>query len=103
MLVGMQTEPLLNLDLPGIPKLKSGKVREIFDLGHAFLLVATDRISAFDCVMPNGIPRKGEVLTQLSHFWFERFRPIVPNHLLAGARDPLPEALKPHAARLERR
>ena len=58
---GMQ-EPLLNIDLPGFTKLKSGKVREIFDLGDAFLFVATDRISAFDCVMPNGIPRKGEVL-----------------------------------------
>jgi phosphoribosylaminoimidazole-succinocarboxamide synthase len=72
----MLNEPLLTLDLPGIPKLKSGKVREIFDLGDAFLLVATDRISAFDCVMPNGIPRKGEVLTQLSHFWFEKFAPF---------------------------
>ena len=86
----MQSEPLLQLELPGIPKLKSGKVREIFDLGDALLLVATDRISAFDCVMPNGIPRKGEVLTQLSHFWFARFASQIPNHLLAGADDPLP-------------
>jgi phosphoribosylaminoimidazole-succinocarboxamide synthase len=96
----MQTEPLLHLELPGLPKLKSGKVREIFDLGDAFLLVATDRISAFDCVMPNGIPRKGEVLTQLSHFWFERFQSLVPNHLLARATDPLPTALKPFATQL---
>ena len=78
-------EPLLQLDLPGIPKVKSGKVREMFDLGDRFLLVASDRISAFDCVMPNGIPRKGEVLTQLSHFWFERFASLLPNHLLAKA------------------
>src|SRR5690242_16505213 len=63
---------VLSLELPGIKKLKSGKVREIFDLGDAFLFVASDRISAFDCVMPNGIPRKGEVLTQLSHFWFDQ-------------------------------
>ncbi len=99
----MLNEPLLNLDLPGVPKLKSGKVREIFDLGDAFLLVATDRISAFDCIMPNGIPRKGEVLTQLSHFWFERFSALVPNHLLARANDPLPVRLQPFAAQLSRR
>src|SRR5207248_2259033 len=93
-------EALLQIDLPGIPKVKSGKVREMFDLGDRFLLVATDRISAFDCVMPNGIPRTGEVLTQLSHFWFERFASIVPNHLLARAADPLPPNLRPHAAKL---
>jgi phosphoribosylaminoimidazole-succinocarboxamide synthase len=99
----MQKEPLLGLELPGIKKLKSGKVREIFDLGTAYLLVATDRISAFDCVMPNGIPRKGEVLTQLSHFWFERFQGIVPNHLLAKANDPLPPSLQPFASEITRR
>ena len=63
-------EPVLNFDLPGLTRVKSGKVREIFDLGDTLLFVATDRISAFDCVMPNGIPRKGEVLTRISHFWF---------------------------------
>jgi phosphoribosylaminoimidazole-succinocarboxamide synthase len=81
--------PVLQLDLPGIKKLKSGKVREIFDLGDALLLVASDRISAFDVIMPNGIPRKGEVLTQISHFWFEKFAALVPNHLLAKANAPL--------------
>ncbi|MBK9139108.1 MAG: phosphoribosylaminoimidazolesuccinocarboxamide synthase [Verrucomicrobia bacterium] len=95
--------PLLSLDLPGIPKIKSGKVREIFDLGEALLLVATDRISAYDSVMPNGIPRKGEVLTQLSHFWFARFAGLIPNHLLAGAADPLPDRLQPYADQLARR
>ena len=83
----MANDTLLNLELPGIKKLKSGKVREIFDLGDAFLFVASDRISAFDCVMPNGIPRKGEVLTQISFFWFERFASFMPNHLLAAAND----------------
>ena len=58
----MSNEALLHIELPGIPKIKSGKVREIFDLGDSLLLVATDRSSAFDCIMPNGIPRKGEVL-----------------------------------------
>lgn len=76
---------LLQLELPGVRKLKSGKVREIFDLGDAFLFVASDRISAFDCVMPNGIPRKGEVLTQISHFWFDRTESLVPNHRLVKA------------------
>jgi phosphoribosylaminoimidazole-succinocarboxamide synthase len=96
----MTTAPLLQLDLPGIRKLKSGKVREIFDLGEALLLVATDRISAFDCIMPNGIPQKGEVLTQLSHFWFARFASLMPNHLLAQPGDPLPSSLQPFAAQL---
>ena len=78
-------DTLLNLELPGIKKLKSGKVREIFDLGDSFLFVASDRISAFDCVMPNGIPRKGEVLTQISHFWFDQTETLVPNHRLVKA------------------
>lgn len=96
----MTCQTVLTLDLPGFKKLKSGKVREIFDLGDAFLFVATDRISAFDCVMPNGIPRKGEVLTQLSHFWFDQVESIVPNHRLARANDPLPEKLAPFRAQL---
>jgi phosphoribosylaminoimidazole-succinocarboxamide synthase len=99
----MSGEPLLKVELPGIPRVKSGKVREIFDLDDSLLMVATDRISAFDCIMPNGIPRKGEVLTQISFFWFERFRSMVPNHLLAQPTDPLPERLKPFRAKLERR
>jgi len=95
--------PLLNVDLPEIRRLKSGKVREVFDLGDRLLLVATDRISAFDCVMPNGIPRKGEVLTQLSHFWFDFTESWLPNHRLARAADPLPAALAPWSETLARR
>ncbi len=91
----MSNEPLLQIDLPGVQKVKSGKVREVFDLGDQFLIVATDRISAFDCIMPNGIPRKGEVLTQLSYFWFDRFKSLVPNHLLGGSQTPLPPVLAP--------
>ena len=93
-ILACMSEPLLQIELPGVPKIRSGKVRELFDLGDAFLMVATDRISAFDCIMPNGIPRKGEVLTQISHFWFEKFAHIVPNHLLAKAKDPLPDRLR---------
>ena len=96
----MADAPLLSLELPGITRVKSGKVREVFDLGDRLLFVATDRISAFDCVMPNGIPRKGEVLTQLSHFWFDLTESWLPNHRLAGARDPLPAALQPFESQL---
>ncbi|HEY9172966.1 MAG TPA: phosphoribosylaminoimidazolesuccinocarboxamide synthase [Verrucomicrobiae bacterium] len=96
-------EPILQLNLPGIKKLRSGKVRELFDLGDRYLMVASDRISAFDVIMPNGIPRKGEVLTQISFFWFDRFATLVPNHLLSRAGDPLPKELQPFAAQLARR
>src|SRR5258707_2896057 len=81
----MANETLLGLELHGIRKLKSGKVREIFDLGDQLLFVASDRISAFDCIMPNGIPRKGEVLTQISYFWFAQTEAFQPNHLISLA------------------
>ncbi len=81
------SEVLLSIELPGIRKLRSGKVRDIFDLGDRLLLVATDRISAFDVVLPNGIPRKGEVLNKISIFWFKHFENIVPNHVLAYGED----------------
>ena len=99
----MTNEPLLKLELPGLKKLKSGKVREVFDLGDRLLFVATDRISAFDCVMPNGIPRKGEVLTQISYFWFEQTAGIVANHLTGKADEPLPPELQKYSALLDRR
>src|SRR6516162_9847954 len=95
--------PLLHLDLPGIKKIKSGKVRDIFDLGDRLLFVATDRISAFDCIMPNGIPHKGEVLTQISYFWFAQTESFQPNHLISQANDLLPVNLQPHAAKVARR
>ena len=81
----MSSQPVLQVNLPGVAKVKSGKVRDIFDLGDAFLFVASDQISAFDCIMPNGIPRKGEVLTQISHFWFDQTETLVDNHRLAKA------------------
>jgi phosphoribosylaminoimidazole-succinocarboxamide synthase len=85
---------VLQLDLPGLKKLRSGKVREIFDLGDRLLFVATDRISAFDCIMPNGIPHKGQVLTQISYFWFSQTESFQPNHLISHPQDPLPANLK---------
>jgi phosphoribosylaminoimidazole-succinocarboxamide synthase len=93
---------LHTLDLPGIRKIASGKVREIFDLGDSLLLVATDRISAFDCILPNPIPHKGAVLSSLSAFWFSRFN-FVPNHVLATDFKDFPAVLKPFEAQLARR
>jgi len=98
-----QNETVLQLELPGVKKLKSGKVREVFDLGDRLLFVASDRISAFDVIMPNGIPRKGEVLTQISYFWFAQTESFQPNHLLSRANEPLPENLKPFADKIARR
>src|SRR5215467_214701 len=99
----MANETLLHLELPGIKKLKSGKVRDIFDLGDRLLFVATDRISAFDCIMPNGIPHKGQVLTQISYFWFGQTERFQPNHLISRPGDPLPPNLQPFAAAVEQR
>src|SRR5208282_5401175 len=75
---------ITQIDLPGVPKLKSGKVREVFDLGDSLLFVATDRISAFDVILPNPIPEKGRVLTALSEFWFGKTRHIVENHFITS-------------------
>jgi len=91
------------IDLPGIPKFKSGKVREIYDLGDKYLFVASDRISAFDCVMPNGIPNKGQVLNTISKFWFGRTKGIVANHLITTDVNDFPEELQAHREILEGR
>ena len=80
--------------LPGVPLVRRGKVRELYDLGDALLLVATDRISAFDCVLSPGIPDKGRVLTQLSNFWFDRF-PGAENHILERDASRFPASLEP--------
>ncbi len=92
----MSNDALLRLEIPELTKVKSGKVREVFDMGEHFLFVASDRISAFDVIMPNGIPRKGEVLTQISHFWFDKYADLVPNHRVA---DGLPDTLAHLASR----
>lgn len=93
---------LLTLDLPGVRKVASGKVREIFDLGEHLLFVATDRISAFDCILPNAIPHKGEVLTQLSEFWFGKMT-FVENHVVATDFAQFPAVLKPFERELRGR
>ena len=86
---------ICNIEIPGLTPVKQGKVRSIYDLGDVFLFVASDRISAFDCILPNGIPNKGELLTQLSAWWFERLEHVVPNHLLASSWDQFPASLAP--------
>ena len=97
---GVPNDTVLQLDLPGVRKLRSGKVRDIFDLGDRLLFVASDRISAFDVIMPNGIPRKGEVLTQISYFWFAQTESFQPNHLLSRPGEPLPANLQAFASQL---
>ncbi|MFH0862455.1 MAG: phosphoribosylaminoimidazolesuccinocarboxamide synthase [Candidatus Altiarchaeota archaeon] len=85
-------------------KLKSrGKVRDVYDLSDHLLIVATDRISAFDSILPNGIPLKGEVLNKLSAYWFQSTKGIVENHMLSIDVDALPEELQRHKAILEGR
>ena len=93
---------LLSSSIPGLPEPARGKVRDVYDLGDTLLFVATDRLSAFDVVMPNGVPDKGKVLTQLSLFWFERFSDV-PNHLVTADVAKYPEILKPWAADLQGR
>ena len=68
----------------GRPPDFSGKVRDVYDLDDRLLLVATDRLSAYDCILPNGIPGRGRVLTEMSVFWFDRTKEIIPNHLISA-------------------
>src|SRR5262245_10412123 len=85
-------------ELPGLTLLSRGKVRDVYDLGTELLLVATDRLSAFDHVLPNPIPDKGKVLNQISAFWFARTQRTVLNHVLATDVQDFPQALQPHAS-----
>jgi phosphoribosylaminoimidazole-succinocarboxamide synthase len=94
---------LMETKLPGVKQVGRGKVRDIFEVGENLLIVATDRLSAFDVVLPDPIPDKGRVLTQLSKFWFERFRDVVPNHVVATDVADFPVVLKPYASQLEGR
>ena len=84
---------LLQTDLSGLKLHARGKVRDIYDLGEHFLIVATDRLSAFDVVLPTPIPSKGKVLTQMSAFWFDFFKEFVPNHVVSTKVDRYPREL----------
>lgn len=88
-------EAVLTTDLPGALSRSTGKVRDIYDFGEALLIVATDRISAFDVIMANGIPDKGKVLTSLSDYWFARTSDLVSNHVLSTDVDDFPGAVQP--------
>ena len=96
--------PVLETSFADLRLFRRGKVRDVYEIdSDRLLIVATDRISAFDCVIPTPIERKGEVLTALSRFWFARLAHIVPNHLLTTEIDEMPEAVQNHAAELRRR
>jgi len=90
-------------DFPGLKLLKKGKVRDIYDLDEHFLMVATDRISAFDVVMPDAVPGKGKILTQISLFWFEAMKPLVQNHVVSSNIGEYPDNCKAYADVLEGR
>jgi phosphoribosylaminoimidazole-succinocarboxamide synthase len=77
-------EPVTRTEIPGVPAPRRGKVRDIYDLGDKLLIVATDRVSAFDVVLPEGIPDKGKILTKISLFWFRQMEDIVENHLISA-------------------
>jgi phosphoribosylaminoimidazole-succinocarboxamide synthase len=89
--------------MPGVPLHARGKVRDIYDLGDRFLIVATDRISAFDVVLPTPIPNKGKVLNQMSAFWFNQFRQLAPNHVISTRVEDYPESVAKYRDQLEGR
>ncbi|HIE43240.1 MAG TPA: phosphoribosylaminoimidazolesuccinocarboxamide synthase [Candidatus Omnitrophica bacterium] len=98
----MERETLVNVELP-LKLFKKGKVRDIFEIEEKLLLVATDRISAFDVVMPTGIPGKGKVLTQISRFWFKFTEGMIKNHLITADIEEFPEELKRFSSVLDKR
>ncbi len=100
---GLSLQAVLQPDLNGLTKIASGKVRDLYSVGDDLLLVASDRISAFDHVLGSGIPGKGKVLTQLSLFWFELLEHTVPNHLIQSEVDAFPFELAPYREQLRDR
>lgn len=99
----MQDKPLIETNFPDLKLVNRGKVRDIYDLGEHLLIVATDRISAFDVVMPNPVPDKGRVLTQLSKFWFRQMESIVAHHLVSTELDDYPKSCHKYRQDLEER
>ncbi len=94
---------ILNTELPGIERHAQGKVRDVYRVDGQLLIVATDRISAFDYILPTGIPDKGRVLTQLSIFWFDFLRDVTPTHFLTADVDEYPPTLRQFRSQLEGR
>ena len=101
--VDINAPPLLESKLPGIKLWKRGKVRDVYEVGDKLLLIATDRLSAFDVVLPTGIPGKGVLLTQMSLFWFELLKHVVPHHVVSADVSEYPDELKPFRNQLEGR
>jgi phosphoribosylaminoimidazole-succinocarboxamide synthase len=99
----VSTAPLLNTELEGLTLHRRGKVRDVYEIDDRLLIVATDRISAFDYVLGSGIPDKGKVLTQLSGFWFERMGDLATHHLISTDVQAFPEAARRHADQLRGR
>jgi phosphoribosylaminoimidazole-succinocarboxamide synthase len=99
----MMNAPMRQSDFPGLQLLKRGKVRDMYDLGEHLLMVATDRISAFDVVMPDPIPDKGIILTQISLFWFDVMKTMVENHVVSQRVEDYPQACRPFAEALKGR
>jgi phosphoribosylaminoimidazole-succinocarboxamide synthase len=93
----MDSKPIFETDFPELQLTKRGKVRDIYDLNDKILMVATDRISAYDVIMPNPVPGKGKILTQISLFWFKIMEDIVPNHLISSNVRDYPDSCKPYA------
>jgi phosphoribosylaminoimidazole-succinocarboxamide synthase len=92
----VSTEVVLETNITGLPLLRRGKVRDIYDAGDNLLIVATDRVSAFDVVLPDGIPGKGRALTHISLFWFDALSHLVPNHLVSASVDDYPLECRPY-------
>ena len=97
------SQVIIETDCPQLKLVNRGKVRDIYDLGEHLLIVTSDRISAFDVIMNEGIPRKGYVLTQISKFWFEQMTDLVPHHLIATEVDDFPEVTHQYRDQLEGR
>lgn len=99
--MGMMTSTVSSVDIPGLKLLRRGKVRDVYDLGEKLLIVASDRLSAFDVVLPTPIPDKGKILTTAALFWFELTKNVVPNHLITADFDVIEKAL-PNGVRLDK-
>lgn len=99
----MTNQAVIETDFPGLNLIKKGKVRDIYDMGDSLLMVTSDRISAFDVIMPDPVPDKGKILTQISLFWFDIMKSLVGNHVISSDVSDYPDVCKPYADTLQSR
>lgn len=99
----MSNQAVIETDFPGLNLIKKGKVRDIYDMGDSLLMVTSDRISAFDVIMPDPVPDKGKILTQISLFWFDIMKSLVGNHVISSDVSDYPDACKPYRDTLQSR